>query len=76
MKRNDITDLHDKTVAELHQQLAELRLQLGKMQVEKKANKLANPRLVSTVRDDIARIKTVMTEKSLKEESLTEGQEK
>lgn len=75
MKRNDISTLHDKTMAELHQSLAELRVQLGKIQVEKKANKLANPRLVSMVRDDIARIKTVMTEKTLTEALLSEEQE-
>lgn len=58
MKRNDITALRDKTLAELYQQLTELRVELGKINVEKKANKLSNPRRVSTVKDDIARVMT------------------
>lgn len=60
MKRNDITALHGKTVADLQQQLAELRTELGKIQVEKKAQKLSNPRRVSTVKDDIARVMTII----------------
>lgn len=63
MKSNDIKALHEKTADELRTQLAELRAELAQVQVEKKANKVANPRRVSTLRTDIARINTVLTEK-------------
>ena len=36
MKRQDITALHDKTLAELEQQLEELKLELAKAQIELK----------------------------------------
>ncbi len=65
MKRKDITALHNLSVAELNKKLQELVMALAKARLEKKANKLSNPRTVSMLSDDIARIKTIMTQKEM-----------
>jgi ribosomal protein L29 len=60
MKRNDIKQLASKKDAELHKQLAAIHLELGKAKLAQSAGKLANVRLISNLRDDVARIKTVL----------------
>lgn len=65
MKRKDIKALADKTVAELNTTLSELTAQLAKARLEKRAGKLTNPRIVSGLADDIARVKTVLRTKEL-----------
>jgi ribosomal protein L29 len=65
MKRNDIKKLHELEVPELNKKLTELTLVLAKSRLEKKAGKLANPRSVSNLSDDIARIKTLLTIKRM-----------
>lgn len=65
MKRNDIKALHDKTPAELQQQLAELQTRLGQAKLELKVGKLEDVRLPSKLRDDIARVKTVLRQQEL-----------
>lgn len=70
MKRNDIKALADKSVAELNKQLQELQLQVAKARLEKSVGKLENLRLVSSLSDDVARIKTVLREKQLAEETV------
>ncbi len=65
MKRKDITALHDQTSQELEQQLQELRKSLAKAKLELPAGKLQDVRLPGKIRDDIARIKTVLREKQL-----------
>jgi ribosomal protein L29 len=65
MKRNDIKNLHQLEVSELNKKLIELTLVLAKSKLEKKAGKLANPRMVSNLSDDIARIKTILTMKQM-----------
>jgi ribosomal protein L29 len=69
MKRNDIKALHDKSAAELTKQLEQHRLELAKMRLERKVAKLANPRQVSALADDIARIQTVLGEKKVAEQA-------
>jgi ribosomal protein L29 len=66
MKRNDIKALKNKSVDELLKQLNELTMAFAKIKLEKKVGRVANPRSVSMMADDIARIKTVLTEKELK----------
>jgi large subunit ribosomal protein L29 len=75
MKRNDITALHDKTSGELEQQLTELRKSLAKAKLELPAGKLEDTRLPGKIRDDIARVKTILREKqvSAKESSDKEN---
>lgn len=67
MKRNDITALHGKTIAELEQQLGELVANLAKAQLELPVGKLSDTRMPGKIKDDIARIKTVIHEKKIKE---------
>ncbi|MBT3249729.1 MAG: 50S ribosomal protein L29 [Candidatus Pacebacteria bacterium] len=65
MKRNDIKALHDKTNGELEQQLVELRKSLAKAKLELPAGKLEDTRLPGKIRDDIARVKTILREKQV-----------
>jgi len=65
MKRKDITALHDKTSGELEQQLQELRKNLAKAKLELPIGKLEDTRLPGKIRDDIARVKTILSEKQL-----------
>lgn len=65
MKRNDIIALHDKTSGELEQQLEELRKNLAKAKLELPAGKLEDTRLPGKIRDDIARVKTVLRQKQV-----------
>jgi large subunit ribosomal protein L29 len=66
MKRNDIKKLHELSIADLNKKLTELVAQLATARLEKRVGRLANPRLVSNLSDDVARIKTVMREKETK----------
>lgn len=65
MKRKDITALHDQTSQELEQRLQELRQSLAKAKLELPSGKLEDVRLPSKLRDDIARVKTVLRQKQL-----------
>lgn len=69
MKRNDITALHGKTVEELVALLAEKKEALLKARMELAQNKLKNVRLLSTLRDDIARVETVRRQKEEKDKT-------
>jgi ribosomal protein L29 len=75
MKRNDIKALHDKTIVELEQQLGELEKNLAKAKLELPTGKLEDMRLPSKLRDDIARVKTVMHEKRLITKTSKENKE-
>ncbi len=66
MKRNDIRALADKSVAELEKQLMELQSEVTKARLTKMAGKLANFRLIAMLRDDVARIKTVLQQRRMK----------
>jgi len=65
MKRNDIRALHQKTVAELDKDLVELNHNLANMRLQKKVGKLSSVAKLKNLSDDIARIKTILTEKKL-----------
>ena len=65
MTREEIKELHDKTVAELQSQLAEVRRELAKAKLEQAADKLEDINLPAKLGDDVARIKTVLREKQL-----------
>jgi large subunit ribosomal protein L29 len=67
MKRNDIKALHDKSAAELNKTLAELNHELANMRLQKKVGKLSSVSKLKNLSDDIARIKTILTEKQLQE---------
>ena len=65
MKRKDITALHGQTSQELEQQLQELQKNLAKVNLELPAGKLTDVRLPGKIKDDIARIKTILREQQL-----------
>ena len=63
MKRNDIKQLHTKTLEELQAQQTELEQTLAKSRLEKRAGTLENTRL-SLLADDLARVKTLISVRS------------
>ena len=65
MKSKQIKELHQQTVGQLQQQLEQLQKQLAKSRLELAADKLENTSLVKHLRYDIARIKTIITEKRM-----------
>ncbi len=65
MKRNDIKALSQKTVSELNKELLKLSHDLANMRLQKKVGKLSSVAKLKNLSDDIARIKTVLTEKKV-----------
>lgn len=65
MKRNDIKALHEKSLEELNKLNQELLAKLAKMRLEKSARRLENTSSVKILADDIARVKTIITQKQL-----------
>lgn len=65
MKRNEIKELATKSEAELQQQLQALETEVAKARLAKMAGKLSNLRQISVLRDDVARVKTVLHQRQL-----------
>lgn len=65
MKRNDIKALATTSAADLQQQLNEAMKNLATLRLTKKTGRLSNPRQLSRLRDDIARLKTVLGKQAL-----------
>ena len=61
MKRNDIKALHQKTVAQLQQELSTMSRDLAQMRLQKKVGKLSSVSKLKNLADDIARYKTVIS---------------
>jgi len=61
MKANE---LRDKSVEDLNNQLVELLREQFNLSMQKGTGQLAKPHLISEVRRNIARVKTVLTEKA------------
>ncbi len=57
-------ELREKSVDELNQQLLELLKEQFTLGMQKSSGQLAQSHLVGKVRRDIARVKTVLTEKA------------
>jgi len=57
-------ELRAKSVDDLNKDLLELRREQFNLRMQRGAGQLANPMRFAAVRKDIARIKTVLTEKS------------
>ena len=64
MKINEIKDL---TNEELNQKLEELKGELFNLRFQHATNQLDNPRVITDVKRTIARIKTVLRERELKQ---------
>lgn len=67
MKSNDIKALHDKDQIELKKELSVLMKDLAGMRLLAKAGKLDSLAKLKNLRKDVARIKTVLREKELKQ---------
>ncbi len=63
-----IQEIREKTPAELNVQLDKLKDELFHLRFQHAINQLENPERISTVKRDIARVKTVMRERELKAE--------
>jgi len=61
MKANE---LREKSVDELNNQLVDLLREQFNLSMQKGTGQLAKPHLISEVRRNIARVKTVLTEKA------------
>lgn len=64
MKTKDRNELRAKTEKELVKMQSDFQMQLAQLRMEKKAGKLANTSSVSTLSDDLARVKTILHEKA------------
>ena len=64
MKINEIIDL---TNEELDQKLAELKAELFNLRFQHATNQLDNPRVITEVKRTIARVKTILRERELKQ---------
>ena len=62
LKANKIRDL---TTLELEKELSELKTELFKLRFQLATNQLDNPMKVNHVKKDIARVKTVITERQI-----------
>lgn len=58
------SELRAKSAADLNKDLLELRREQFNLRMQRGAGQLANPMRFAAVRKDIARIKTVLTEKA------------
>ena len=63
MKKQELLKLHQASVEELQKTLQENLQELASMRLQKKAGKLASPSKLKTLTDDIARLRTIITEK-------------
>ncbi|MBL7148752.1 MAG: 50S ribosomal protein L29 [Candidatus Cloacimonetes bacterium] len=58
-----MSELREMTNEELNQQLETFREEMFNLRFQQSANRLENPMRLKSVRKDIARIKTLLTEK-------------
>lgn len=62
-----IQEIREKTPAELNVQLTKLKDELFRLRFQHAINQLDNPTRIPAVKKDIARVKTVLREKELKD---------
>ncbi|MDW7658112.1 MAG: 50S ribosomal protein L29 [Bacillota bacterium] len=63
MKPNE---LREKSIAELNEELVDLKEELFKLRFQHAINQLENPLKLQSVKRDIARVKTILRERELK----------
>ena len=66
MKVNEIKELQNLSVAELNTKLSELKEELFNLRFRHATGQLENPNVLSSVKKDIARVKTVIREREIK----------
>lgn len=64
------SDLRTKSVSELNKELLGLRREQFDLRMQKGSGQLANPMRFGEVQKDIARIKTVLNEKSKQDQQI------
>ncbi len=64
MKNNIVKDLREKSVAELQEELVSAKKELFNLRFQNATNQLSNTSRIKEVRKNIAKIQTVITEKS------------
>lgn len=64
MKTREIKELKDKTLPELKQILVELKGKLAKAALDIKLKKIKNVRITKFLKNDIARVLTILCQKS------------
>lgn len=70
----DIEDLRDMTDQQMREHLAELREERFRLKFRAATMELENPRLLSRLRRDIARVRTVQRERELVAAHATTGE--
>ena len=60
-------EIRDNTLPELNKKLAELKDELFHLRFQLAINQLENPMRITAVKRDIARVKTIIREKELKD---------
>ncbi len=70
MKASDIRDLDDKTI---HEEIDRLEKELMDLRMGAAIGSIENPMRIRSVRKDIARMKTVQTEKRKTQETETKA---
>jgi ribosomal protein L29 len=63
----NVQDIREKTVPELNDMLKDLKEDLFKLRFRHAINQLENPMRLSAVKKDIARVKTVLREREIKD---------
>ena len=64
MKRMKTNEIREMSVEELNVKLNDLKKDLFNLRFQNATNQLENPKRITEVRRDIARVKTVITEKT------------
>ncbi len=67
MIRVKINEIRDLTDMELNQKLDELKAELFNLRFQHATNQLDNPRVITDVKRTIAKIKTILRERELKQ---------
>ncbi|MBR6549527.1 MAG: 50S ribosomal protein L29 [Clostridia bacterium] len=65
-------DLRDKSADKLNEELANLKQELFQLRFQLAINQLENPMRIKAVKKDIARVKTVLRENEIKAANGTE----
>ncbi len=65
MKKNEFKEYKNKSFVEIEKKLLDLKKQITKAYLDKKATKLVNVSSIRILRGDIAKLKTLLTEKQL-----------
>ena len=64
-----VQEIREKTAAELNETLDSLKKELFRLRFQDAINQLENPMRISAVKKDIARVKTVIREREIQENS-------